>query len=116
MSAASAIFVSVAAVFAVEPVIGNAELLIVLLLLGIVLVVLGLAFAFFRKHVTAIFYIVAAGVLYGFVATLAKVVINRLFNGASDWLTRRASRLCWPRWLSARTSCRPRTRSDRRTW
>ena len=81
------IFVSVAAIYAVEPIVGDRELLIVLILLGIVLVVLGLAFAFFRKHLTAIFYIVAAGVLYGFVATLAKVVINRLFNGDVEWLT-----------------------------
>ena len=33
------------------------------------------------------FYILGAGVLFGFVATLAKVVINRILNGNFEWLT-----------------------------
>jgi hypothetical protein len=32
-------------------------------------------------------YIIGAGVLYGFVATLAKVVIQRLYQMQFDWLT-----------------------------
>ena len=35
----------------------------------------------------AIFYIIGAGVLYGFVATLAKSVLNRIIAGDFDWLT-----------------------------
>jgi hypothetical protein len=40
-----------------------------------------------RKKFTAIFYILSAGLLYGFVATLAKVVISRLLSGTFEWLT-----------------------------
>ncbi len=65
----------------------RAQLIVILILLVVVLIVLGLAFAFFRRRFTAIFYIVAAGVLYGFVATLAKVIINRLLSGNFEWLT-----------------------------
>ena len=40
-----------------------------------------------RKRMGALFYITAAGVIYGFVATLAKVVITRIQIGDFDWLT-----------------------------
>ncbi|HWH26774.1 MAG TPA: DMT family transporter [Pseudolysinimonas sp.] len=90
-----AIFVSVAAVFAKEPVVQRPQLIAVLIILAAVLVILAVTFAIFRKRAGAVFYIVAAGVLYGFVATLAKVVINRLGNeiagvtggGSFEWLT-----------------------------
>lgn len=90
-----ALFVGLAAVFAKEPVIERLQLIVVLIILGVVLVLLGVAFAYFRKRAGAIFYILAAGVLYGFVATLAKVVINRIGNeiagvtggGSFEWLT-----------------------------
>jgi hypothetical protein len=82
-----AIFVTVAAFVAQETLIQEKQLVIILIILGVVLVLLGLAFALFRKRFTAIFYILSAGVLYGFVATLAKVVINRLLNGNFEWLT-----------------------------
>jgi drug/metabolite transporter (DMT)-like permease len=36
---------------------------------------------------TPIAYIIGAGILYGFVATMAKTVINRLIAGQFDWLT-----------------------------
>ena len=36
---------------------------------------------------TALFYIIGAGVMYGFVATLAKVVISRIQSGDFEWLT-----------------------------
>jgi hypothetical protein len=80
-------FVTVAAFVATEHVISELQLTVILVLLVFVLLVLGLAFAFFRRRFTAIFYIVAAGVLYGFVATLAKVIINRLLAGNFEWLT-----------------------------
>jgi hypothetical protein len=40
-----------------------------------------------RRRMKAIFYIIGAGVLYGFVATLAKVVLNRVVNGNFEMLT-----------------------------
>ena len=89
-----ALFVTVAAFVAEEQVIGETQLVIILSILGGVILLLALTFAFARKRAGALFYIVAAGVLYGFVATLAKVVINRLGNllagvvgGEFEWLT-----------------------------
>ncbi|MFC5501810.1 DMT family transporter [Lysinimonas soli] len=82
-----AIFVTVAAFVAQETLIGEQQLLTILIVLAVVLVLLGVAFAVFRKRFGAIFYILSAGVLYGFVATLAKVVINRVVNGNFEWLT-----------------------------
>lgn len=89
-----ALFVGFAAFVAEEQIIGELQLVIVLSILSGVIVILGLSFAFARKRAGALFYIVAAGVLYGFVATLAKVVINRLANlmagnvgGEFQWLT-----------------------------
>jgi hypothetical protein len=89
-----ALFVTVAAFVAEEQVIGEQQLVIILAILGGVVLLLGLTFVFARKRAGALFYIVSAGVLYGFVATLAKVVINRLGNlmagivgGEFEWLT-----------------------------
>jgi hypothetical protein len=89
-----ALFVTFAAIFAEEQVVGEAQLVIILSILGGVVLILALTFAFARKRAGALFYIVSAGVLYGFVATLAKVVINRLANlmagvvgGDFEWLT-----------------------------
>jgi hypothetical protein len=90
-----ALFVTVAAIFARESVVERLQLIVILIVLGVVLVALAVAFAYFRKRASAIFYILAAGVLYGFVATLAKVVINRVGNeiagvtagGGFEWLT-----------------------------
>ena len=89
-----ALFVGVAAFVAKEQVIEEPQLIIVLSILVGVIVLLGLTFGLARKKIGALFYILAAGVLYGFVATLAKVVINRLGNlmagiveGQFEWLT-----------------------------
>ncbi|MEO8261329.1 MAG: DMT family transporter [Pseudolysinimonas sp.] len=90
-----AMFVTIAAIFAKETVVERLQLIVILIILAVVLVALALAFAYFRKRASAIFYILAAGVLYGFVATLAKVVINRVGNeiagvtggGSFEWLT-----------------------------
>lgn len=82
-----AIFVTVAAFVAQETLIQEKQLVIILIIMAAVLVILGVVFGLFRKRFTAIFYIISAGVLYGFVATLAKVVINRLVNGNFEWLT-----------------------------
>jgi drug/metabolite transporter (DMT)-like permease len=82
-----AMFVTVAAFVAQETVINAAQLLIILVILGVVVLILGVAFALLRKRVTAIFYVISAGVLYGFVATLAKVVINRVQSGNFEGLS-----------------------------
>jgi drug/metabolite transporter (DMT)-like permease len=80
------LFVIFAALFAVEMPISYEQLVIILVILLIVLIALLVAFVTLRKRFSAGFYIVGAGVLFGFVATLAKVVINRLINGNFDWL------------------------------
>ncbi|WP_437384686.1 DMT family transporter [Plantibacter flavus] len=81
------LFVTIAAIYAGEHPITEGELSTILMMLAVVLVVFGSAFWVFRSRLTAIFYIVATGVLYGFVATLAKVIIGRLQQGDVDWLT-----------------------------
>jgi hypothetical protein len=81
------IFVTVAAIFAVERPIQDRQLLTVLSLLVVALVALGAAWWWFRHRANAIFYIVAAGVLYGFVVTLSKIVINRIISGNFEGLT-----------------------------
>lgn len=81
------LFVTVAAMTAIETKVTDAHLITILVILAVVLVAFSLAFAFFRRKFRAIFYILGAGVLYGFVATLAKVVINRVVQGDFEWLT-----------------------------
>ncbi|MCU1550916.1 MAG: multidrug transporter permease [Glaciihabitans sp.] len=89
------LFVTIAALTTSSPAIHDTQLRVVATILAVVLVVLALVFAFFRKRFTTIFYIVGAGILFGFVATLAKVVIDRvhtLFESGfhlvtGDWLT-----------------------------
>jgi hypothetical protein len=89
------LFVTIATITGQSKEISQTELVIVLVLLVVITVAFAIVFALLRKRFEAIIYIVGAGVLYGFVATLAKVVIDRihtLFIGASDtqgfeWLT-----------------------------
>jgi drug/metabolite transporter (DMT)-like permease len=87
--------VTVAAFTAKSKPITERELIIVLVILGVVLTAFALFFAFLRHRMTPIFYIIGAGVLFGFVATLAKVVIDRVKTLAltdfeltpTEWLT-----------------------------
>jgi drug/metabolite transporter (DMT)-like permease len=89
------LFVTIAALTTASRPISDAQLTIVLIVLGSVLAILGAFFVLGRRRFTATSYIVAAGVLFGFVATLAKVVIDRvhtLFEFGfhlmpADWLT-----------------------------
>lgn len=89
------LFVTIATFTATSKEINQGELVTILILLGVITVAFALIFALLRKRFQALIYIVGAGVLYGFVATLAKVVIDRiktLLIGASDahgfeWLT-----------------------------
>jgi len=80
-------FVVTAAIAAVETKIDETQLLTVVIILAIVVAILATVFALFRQKLPAIFYIIAAGVLYGFVATLAKVVITRIRTGDFEWLS-----------------------------
>lgn len=80
-------FVTVAAFTAVEVPVSDQKLITILIILAVVLSLVGASFVFLRNHFKAIFYIIGAGVLYGFVATLAKVIINRAQNGNFEWLT-----------------------------
>ena len=81
------LFVTIAAFTATEQAIDETQLLIILAMLGVITAVFAVAFGMLRKRFGAIFYILAAGVLYGFVATLAKVVINRVRTEQFDLLT-----------------------------
>ncbi|NEU34382.1 multidrug DMT transporter permease, partial [bacterium LRH843] len=71
------VFVLFAALYAVETPLEERQLFVLLAILLVVLIVVGAAWLVFRQRAGALFYISAAGVLYGFVATLAKVVIKR---------------------------------------
>lgn len=80
-------FVTIAAFYAHEVVIRETQLIVILVILAAVLLALAAGFVFFRKRLTAMYYIAAGGVLYGFVASIAKVVINRIRVGDIDWVT-----------------------------
>lgn len=81
------IFVIIAAIFATERPLSQNELITVLVTLGIVMVAMLAFWILLRKRMRALFYILSAGVVYGFVATLAKVVIKRIQAGEFEWLT-----------------------------
>ncbi|PDQ35581.1 MAG: multidrug DMT transporter permease [Candidatus Lumbricidophila eiseniae] len=81
------LFVGVAAFTAVDPVVTDQHLFIIILLLIGVLLIASSVFRRFRQRIRAIFYVLMAGVLYGFVATLAKMVLGRIHQGQVDWLT-----------------------------
>ena len=72
------VFVGVAAVTTTSVPIQSEQLAIVLIILACVLVLLGVAFVLFRKRAPSVFYIISGGILFGFVASLAKVVIDRV--------------------------------------
>jgi drug/metabolite transporter (DMT)-like permease len=73
-----ALFVGIAASTAESPPITETQLGQVLIILSVVLTGLGIAFGILRHLMRPLFYVVGAGVLFGFVATLAKVVIDRV--------------------------------------
>lgn len=81
------LFVGVAAFTAVDKPVTDRQLVTILIILAVVLALAAVAFGMFRERIRAIFYVILAGVLYGFVATLAKVVLGRLQQGEFDWLT-----------------------------
>ncbi|MEN0102638.1 MAG: DMT family transporter [Curtobacterium sp.] len=81
------LFVAIAAFVGHESPITRAQLVTVLIILAVVLVLVLVSFRVVAKHKSALYYIIGAGVLYGFVATLAKVTLNRFVNHTFDWLT-----------------------------
>lgn len=90
-----AVFVTIAALTTTSRPIHDVQLVVVLVILAIVLAAFGALFATLRRRFTTLLYILGAGVLFGFVATLAKVIIDRthtiIASGsgptAADWLT-----------------------------
>lgn len=80
-------FVVTAAQVAAQVELTDANLLRVIQLLVIILVLFGIMFFTIGSRAKALTFIVGAGVLYGFVATLAKVVIQRLYQMDYDLLT-----------------------------
>ncbi|MCU1475621.1 MAG: multidrug transporter permease [Subtercola sp.] len=82
-----ALFVLIAAFTAVDTPVSDQQLETIVIIMGVVLALFVVAFILFRRQMKAIAYIVGAGVLYGFVATLAKVVISRVQQQDFEWLT-----------------------------
>lgn len=80
-------FVVAASRSAIEVEMSNAKLLQVVGVLFVLLMVFGLLFFRSKGKVSALHYIFGAGVLYGFVASLAKVVIVRITQADYDLLT-----------------------------
>jgi hypothetical protein len=80
-------FVVTASQVAAQVQLTDENLLRVLLLFVIILVAFAALFFTVGKKAQALTYILGAGVLYGFVATLAKVTIQRLYQMDYDILT-----------------------------
>jgi drug/metabolite transporter (DMT)-like permease len=81
------LFVFFAAIFATEQDITDRELFVILAILLVVIIILGAFWLILRHRMRALFYVIGAGILYGFVATLAKVVIKRIEAGNFEWIT-----------------------------
>lgn len=81
------LFVFFAAIFATEQTVTDQQVFTILVLMFVVTVVLLGGWVLLRSRVRALYYILAAGILYGFVATLAKVIMRRIQDGNVEWLT-----------------------------
>ena len=81
------VFVSLAAGSAVEQRMDDERLLLVVGGLIAVTIAFAALFAFSRGKVGPLHFIFGAGVIYGFVASLAKVVLLRISQSNLDWLT-----------------------------
>lgn len=80
-------FVSLAATSAVNTEMSDQKLLQVVGIMILLLAIFGLSFAWSKGNVGPLAYILGAGVLYGFTASLAKVVIQRLYQSDLNLLT-----------------------------
>lgn len=81
------VFITIAALYATETAVSDGQLITVLVILAALTLVLTGLWLWLRHRMGALFYIVAAGMMYGFVATLAKIVISRIQHGHFEWLT-----------------------------
>lgn len=81
------LFVLFAAIYATERPVDDRQLFIILITLFVVTLLLLGCWLILRHRMRALFYVTGAGILYGFVATLAKVVIRRVQDGNFEWLT-----------------------------
>jgi drug/metabolite transporter (DMT)-like permease len=82
-----AAFVSLAATSAITTEMSDQKLLQVVGIMVLLLAVFAFAFAWSKGNLGPLSYIVGAGVLYGFTASLAKVVILRVYQGDYNLLT-----------------------------
>jgi hypothetical protein len=80
-------FVVAASGVATDVEMSDEKLLQVLGVLALMLLLFGFLMATTGETAKALNYVFGAGVLYGFVATLAKVIIQRLIQGDYDVLT-----------------------------
>jgi drug/metabolite transporter (DMT)-like permease len=80
-------FVVTASTIAQEYVLTDAQMWQVLAILAVILVALITVAIRKAKNGKAIYFVAGAGVLYGFVATLTKVVIQRIYQGQFEWVT-----------------------------
>ncbi|UNK72287.1 DMT family transporter [Microbacterium sp. H1-D42] len=81
------LFVTFAALYATERPISDQDLYMILTILLLVIIAFGVCWLFLRHRMRAMFYVTGAGILYGFVATLAKAIISRIQAQNFDWLT-----------------------------
>jgi drug/metabolite transporter (DMT)-like permease len=72
------VFVTIATLTTHVAAVRTSNVTFVLILVAVVVVALGAVFLVRRKRLGRIFYVIASGVLFGFVATLAKVIIGRV--------------------------------------
>ena len=82
-----ALFVGMASGVAHANVLTDIDVATVLFILLGLLIVFAILFFSAGRSAKPLTYIIGAGVLYGFVATLAKVVIQRIYQLQFDWLT-----------------------------
>lgn len=80
-------FVAQATGVAHESPLSDDDLRTVLAILGGLIVLFGVWFFSLGKRAKALTFVFGAGILYGFVATLAKVVIQRIYQAQFEWLT-----------------------------
>lgn len=67
--------------------LSDSNLIVILSILGILLVVLAAVFLVQRQKMSALTFILGAGLLYGLLATLVKTVIQRIQQSHFEWLT-----------------------------
>jgi hypothetical protein len=82
-----AAFVSVASSVASEVKLDDFNLFQILIVLSVIVAIFSALFFTIGKKAKAISFILGAGVLYGFVASLIKAVVQRIIQGDFSWLT-----------------------------